>query len=260
MFETATTTVYARSNRVTVLEAVSFSLILHAAVVAVALAANTWSVSFPDQSPAFVVSFVLADPTPPPPPPPPARPLVKTEPAQQVATVKPDEVLAPTVIPDEIPIVQSQVVAAIAAAPTGVEGGVAWGVEGESAGGVVEGDRGGKPQGVVGSAGDGEVVDHMVHVARDKPLPMFPLSQVYPSYPEDARMNAWEDNLVVRYIIGRDGRVKDVQVVRLPEHDVFIDGTVRAIRSWRFRPLIRDGERQEVVHELTIQYRLTQEG
>ena len=37
-------------------------------------------------------------------------------------------------------------------------------------------------------------------------------------------------------------------------------GTVRAIRSWRFKPMIRDGQKQEVIHELTIQYRLHEEG
>ena len=39
---------------------------------------------------------------------------------------------------------------------------------------------------------------------------------------------------------------------------VFIDVTLKAIKNWRFRPMIKDGERQEVVHELTIYYRLQQ--
>ena len=34
--------------------------------------------------------------------------------------------------------------------------------------------------------------------------------------------------------------------------------TLKAIKNWRFRPLVKDGERQEVVHELTIYYRLQQ--
>jgi len=103
-----------------------------------------------------------------------------------------------------------------------------------------------------------EAPDGRVHIARDKKLPMLPLSQVYPNYPEDARMRAWEDELVVRYVIGKDGRVKEVTIISAPQRDVFVDGTVRAIRSWRFKPMIKDGERMEVVHELTVYYRLNQ--
>jgi TonB family protein len=152
------------------------------------------------------------------------------------------------------------IAAAVSAVSTGVDGGVSWGTDDGSAGGVLSGETGGQPGGVIGGVAGLEPPDHMIHIARDKPLPMFPLSQVYPAYPEFARLNAWEDDLVVRYIIGKDGRIRDVQVLKRPQHEVFIEGTVRAISHWRFKPLIRDGERQEVVHELTIQYRLSQEG
>ena len=104
--------------------------------------------------------------------------------------------------------------------------------------------------GVVGGEGGVVVESDTVVVERDKPLPMFPLSQVYPTYPEEARLRAWEDQLVVRYVIGKNGRVKEVTVISAPERPVFIDVTLKAIKNWRFRPMIKDGERQEVVHEL----------
>jgi TonB family protein len=256
VFETANTTVYARSNRLTVFEAVTFSLILHLAAGVVALAANIWKVDFPDQSPAMVISFVLADPTPPPPPPPPARTVAKPQTAQ-AGIVPPDQIVAPTVIPDEIPVVQNTVVALVPETSiTGVEGGA--GVQEGSADGILGGEVGGVAGGVVHSVVDARPAAGVVEFARDMPLPMFPMSQVYPSYPENARISLWEDDLVVRYVIGKDGRVKSVQVIRNPEHEIFVDGTVRAIRSWRFKPLVRDGQRQEVIHELTIQYRLHQ--
>ena len=50
----------------------------------------------------------------------------------------------------------------------------------------------------------------------------------------------------------------DCARVSPPQRNVFVDVTLRAIRSWRFRPMIRDGERLEVVHELTVYYRLNQ--
>jgi TonB family protein len=69
-----------------------------------------------------------------------------------------------------------------------------------------------------------------------------------------------EGQLVVRYIIGRDGRVKDVIVIDHAEDSAFDQAAVRAIRNWRFRPMIKDGQPTEVVHELTVLFRLEQEG
>jgi TonB family protein len=102
----------------------------------------------------------------------------------------------------------------------------------------------------------GVVSDARVHVERDRPLPMAALSQVYPVYPERARLQYLEDELVIRYVIGKDGRVREVKIVTPPRDSNFADATVRAVRNWRFRPLVKDGERQEVVHELTVYYRL----
>jgi periplasmic protein TonB len=135
----------------------------------------------------------------------------------------------------------------------GVAGGVEGGIEGGEVGGVVGG--------VLASVIIPEVkqeIPNRVTIERDKPLPLYPLSQVYPAYPEDARVRAWEDRLVVRYLIGKDGRVKEVTVVSPPEREAFVKPTLKAIRSWRFKPLVRNGERQEVVHELTVFYRLQQ--
>lgn len=161
------------------------------------------------------------------------------------------ENLAPSIIPDEIPEVVEQMVEA--GVEGGVEGGVAGGVVGGSIDeGILGGDVGGATGGVVGSVDDGRVV-----VPRDATLRMSPLSQVYPTYPERARMQRWEDQLVVRYVIGTDGRVKEVTILDPAHRKIFDDATLAAIRHWRFRPMIKDGEAKEVVHELTIYYRLS---
>ena len=170
----------------------------------------------------------------------------------------PADVLAPNLIPDGIPIVKPQSIPMDAlASAKGFIGGIEAGLDYGLVGGIAEGDAGGKIGGTIGGIVT-EIPDGRVHIARDTKLPMLPLSQVYPNDPEDARMRSWEDELVVRYVIGKDGRVKEVSIVSAPQRPVFVDGTVRAIRSWRFRPMVRDGERQEVVHELTVYYRLNQ--
>jgi hypothetical protein len=44
---------------------------------------------------------------------------------------------------------------------------------------------------------------------------------------------------------------------RSADRKIFDEATINAIRHWRFRPMIKDGEAMEAVHELTIRYRLT---
>jgi len=117
--------------------------------------------------------------------------------------------------------------------------------------------KGGEIGGIVGSVVTTPAPPpDTIIVKRDAPLPTAPMSMVFPKYPEEARLRGWEDAVVVRYIIGKDGRVRDVIVLDKPERDLFEKPTVKAIRTWRFRPLKKDGVAQEVVHELTIIFKL----
>lgn len=259
MFETVVPEKFAKRSRKAFYEALPFSIAVHALIAAGTVTAHLWTVEFPDQSPAQMMSFSLTEiPPPPPPPPPPPKPAAMQAAVQKVVMVQ-TEILAPTMIPDAIPEVfpQSMVAALPDASTLGVEGGI----DGGEIGGVIGGMAGGVIGGLIGGTEGGIVTDtNQVMVERDKPLPMFPLSQVYPSYPEEARLRAWEDQLIVRYVIGTNGRVKEVTVISPPERHLFVDVTLKAIRNWRFRPLIKDGERKEVIHELTVFYRLNQMG
>ncbi len=241
MFETVAPPPAARPSKKPFYEALPLSIAFHAAVGVAALTANVWQVVFPMDSPAQAVAFSIAElPAPPPPPPPPPAAV----PPEQLPVKQPlsHDIVAPTVIPDEIPVAQPEIVQMPPEQPP--ESGVV--------GGIFGGDIGGTPGGVIG----GVVTDDRVHVDRDRPLPMIPLSQVYPIYPEKARLHYLEDELVIRYVIGRDGRVREVIVLSPPKNEIFVEATIRAIRNWRFRPFVKDGERQEVVHELTVYYRL----
>jgi len=253
MFETVAPEIAGRRSRLILYESLPVSLAVHGAAIAIAVVIAVWNVTFPSQYPRFVRSYQLITiPDPPPPPPPPAPPKMVV---QNMAPVKMPENVAPTMIPDTIPIVQNELPKpemTTTGVVNGVEGGVEGGVVGGSPTGIVGGDLGGQTGGVIG----GIPKDAPIVIERDRPLPMYPMSQVYPRYPEDARLRHWEDSLVVKYTIGKDGRVKEVIVITPPERPVFSDVAVKAIRNWRFRPMIRDGEAKEVVHELTIFFRL----
>jgi protein TonB len=234
------------------------SIGVHALVIGAVFVAGLWQVTFPNQSPPLLTLYSLTSaPTPPPPPPPPAAAKRVVTQVQQTPVI-PMENVAPTVIPEEIPMVlPSATLAEIGPAPTGVEGGVEGGIEGGVVGGAIEGSDGGTVGGVVGSIVMADVAPpDTVVIRRDQPLPMAAMSQVYPRYPEEARIRGQEDVLLVRYIIGKNGRVRDVIVLQKPNREIFEKTTVKAMRQWRFKPYMKDGVPQEVIHELTVIFKL----
>jgi TonB family protein len=170
--------------------------------------------------------------------------------------VKLNEIVAPTIIPDEIPdvpimeAVEHSVGEGTGGSPL-VQG---WtGPAGEG-----EGTEPGVPGGVEGGVGE-ELPPNTVVVKRHQQLPMSmtPMSMVYPFYPDEARLRGWEDAVTVRYVIGRDGRVKSVEVLEPPQREIFQKTVVKAISHWRFRPLIKEGVAQEVIHELVVYFKLS---
>ncbi|MCU1229774.1 MAG: TonB family protein [Acidobacteria bacterium] len=265
MFETVATASVSRSRRL-LYETLPVSIVLHLIAVGVAVGASLWKVEFPRQSPRFVTMYSLTaipDPPPPPPPPPPPKPAQQQPPpaTHEVALVaRPqvpvEEIVAPTVIPDEIPLVSNSI-AQLATTAIAV-GGVATGIPGGEKDGQAGGEIGGKLHGITGGIQFPD--DGRVHIERGKPLPLLALSQEYPSYPPEMKKKRIEDSVIVRYVIGTDGRMKDVQVIDPAKQAVFNEVTVSAIRRWRFRPMIKDGKPTEVVHELLVNFELVPGG
>jgi len=181
---------------------------------------------------------------------------------QRPVIIPPGKEVAPTVIPETIPVVQPVTTLAMIEPEKAPDTGVVGGVDGGIAGGVIGGDpmvgvpggvMGGQPKGILGGF-LGE--DGRVHFGRNQSLPLYVERQDYPEYPEWGRIRGYEDQVVVRYIIGKDGRIKDVQVLSHASYPAFDDAVLEAIREWRFRPMIKDGKPVEVVHELAINFEL----
>lgn len=259
MFETVVPESFAKKSKRLVYETLPLSIAIHVLAIGGIFIAHIWQVIFPVDAPRLMVSYNLTEiPPPPPPPPPPAPPKAQATPVQPVQHVEPKEIVAPTVIPDAIPIVEEtpRVVAEVQGVPGGVEGGIEGGVVGGAVGGVVGGDVGGVDGGVIGGIVGNPLPTDRVIIERDKPLPMFPMSQTYPAYPEQARLRRIEDELVVRYVIGKNGKIKDVTVIQNAKNKVFDEAAVKAIKYWRFKPMIKNGEAVEVQHELTVFFRL----
>lgn len=257
MFETVSPEVFIRRDRSVFYETLPISLAIHILVVSWMFASAFIHVAFPKDAPHLAFAYQIALDPPPPPPPPPAARTTQTIQPVKATELPPDKVVAPTVIPDTIPIVEAQPVvaasiadlAAPAAGPSN-EGGVPGG---DPTAGVKGGTVGGEPRGILGGV---LLDDGRVHFKRDMPLPMFIEHQEYPEYPESARVKGWEDSVLVHYVIDTKGRVKELVILGHAEHKEFDEAALKAIRDWKFRPLIVDGSATEAVHELTVFFKL----
>lgn len=60
-----------------------------------------------------------------------------------------------------------------------------------------------------------------------------------PEYPASARAAGIQGLVIVRFVVGADGSVSQVQVLRGPPE--FHDEVLRVVRTWRFTPAYFDG-------------------
>ena len=254
MFETVVPETVAPRSRKLFYETLPLSLALHVVAVGAVVAAGLWDVVLPLNPPKLYAAYQLAATPPPPPPPPPPAVKARVIPQTRAVPVK-MPLVAPTVIPDEIPTVIEEPVTELPVVPVAQESAV----EGGTEGGVEGGEVGGQIGGVIGGVAPPEPPPdpNRIEVKRDEPLPMGAISQDFPEYPEFAQRRMWEDTLVVRYIIDKRGRVKEVIVLTPPEREEFTRATVSRIRQWRFHPYRdADGNPKEVAHELTVNFRI----
>lgn len=77
-----------------------------------------------------------------------------------------------------------------------------------------------------------------------------------PPYPPRLQRLEIEGRVVVKVLIGTDGRVKDVRIV-YADDDGFADVTERQARDkWRFEPATRDGQPVESWKELVLRFEI----
>ena len=77
---------------------------------------------------------------------------------------------------------------------------------------------------------------------------------VQPVYPSLARAAGVSGTVILEAVIGADGTVQDVRVLRpIP----LLDGAaIDAVRQWRFTPTLLNGEPVPVVMTVTVTFRL----
>ncbi len=77
-----------------------------------------------------------------------------------------------------------------------------------------------------------------------------------PDYPATERNLGRDGVVVVRVLVGADGRVKAVESLRATSDAFFAATKRRALSNWRFRPATRDGVAVESWREMTVRFTL----
>jgi len=260
MFETVAPETFRPRSRRVFYETLPVSLAVHLAGIGAAFASMIWNVVLPTQSPKMIVAYSLTQvPDPPPPPPPPpkpeAKPAVAAPKLAPPPPAAPAQIVAPTVIPDTIPEVVPPP-PAVAPPPPPPVAAAAPAVA--DAAGTPNGMTGGQPGGighVLGANGGitfGE--DGRVYVDRSVKLPLKEVVHEYPHYPDAAKKNHLEGSCLVRYTVGKNGRIIDIAILNHAVDPMFDEETLNTIRSWRYRPMMMNGKPVEVVHEVEVNY------
>lgn len=78
--------------------------------------------------------------------------------------------------------------------------------------------------------------------------------KVDPSYPAKARENYVTGDVLLRFIIDRQGNVTDLTV--LQGDPILVESAVKAVKKWKYRPYILYGEAIEAETTVKIQYHM----
>jgi len=187
---------------------------------------------------------------PPPPPPPPAAPEV----VKMIRNVETEmvggQLRTPTRIPNKIAMIREEQQPP-SASSGGVIGGVPGGVPGGQLGGVLGGIIGSNPN-VVPRVPKPEVV--RVRVSQGVSTGHL-INKVEPVYPPLARNARVQGQVVLTAIISRDGTIQDLRV--LSGHPLLIQAALDAVRQWRYKPYLLNGEAVEVETTVTVNFILT---
>jgi protein TonB len=161
---------------------------------------------------------------------------------------------APTPLPAMAPVepVLERPVEGAAPEEAAVEGGSA-GVAsvGGVVGGIVGGVLNGREGGLVGATGGAALELKQVAVAPRV------LQQVKPRYPQRAKADGLEGLVVVRVIIGIDGRIEPEHTRVLRSVPGLDAAAISAVSQWRFSPAVgHQGRAVRVIVEIPLQFSL----
>jgi protein TonB len=81
------------------------------------------------------------------------------------------------------------------------------------------------------------------------------IRRVQPVYPEAAKAMRVQGAVVLQAIISKEGRIEHLQAIR--GHFLLVQAALDAVRQWRYRPYVLNGEAVEVETQVTVNFVLS---
>ena len=75
-------------------------------------------------------------------------------------------------------------------------------------------------------------------------------------YPPEARAKMIHGDVVLRAIIDKEGKISEVRV--LDGDETLAKAAVDAVRQWRYKPMLSDGQPAEVETTITVTFSLAE--
>ncbi|MFO7930092.1 MAG: energy transducer TonB [Desulfosalsimonas sp.] len=86
--------------------------------------------------------------------------------------------------------------------------------------------------------------------------PLTPVSRISPTYPLQAKRRNLEGWVKVRFVVDKQGRVKDVTILEQEPEEVFDKAVRDCVSRWRFEPGTVGGTKVKTEAETTIRFEL----
>ena len=210
--------------------------------------------AFTEQLPkAQLMTFLVAPPPPPPPPPPAAEQIQRVVKQIQTDVLNNGELRTPTKIPVKIQMIKEEEPPPPMPASGGVVGGVPGGIPGGQLGGVI-----------------GSVISSTSSLAAvPKFIPVTPqrvrisqgvtkgmcIHRVEPTYPPLARSARVQGDVVLSAVIDTNGQIQNLVLVS--GHPMLVPAAITAVKQWRYKPFLLNGQPVEVETTITVIFSLS---
>jgi protein TonB len=207
---------------------------------------------FTEQLPKSQLLTFLVAPPPPPPPPPAEQQVARVMKQIQTDLMSSGQLRTPTRIPEKVQMIKEEEAPPPMPASGGVVGGVPGGIPGGQLGGVIGG--------IVNSTSNlafvpklQPVMPQRVRVSQGVTQGLL-VHKVPPPYPTLARSARIQGDVVLKAIIDKQGNIQDLQLVS--GHPMLVPSAIDAVRQWRYRPYLLNGQPVEVETTITVIFTL----
>jgi protein TonB len=231
------------------------SLVLQLFLIGLLLLLPLW---FTDELPKQQLLTLLEAPPPPPPPPPPATSIPSAAKVVKVTSnIANGRLRTPSRIPSRVQMIKEDE----APPPVPTTGGVVGGVPGGIPGGQLDGVIGG----IISSSSSLAAVPRLsqpppvvqrVRVSQGVTKGLL-IYRVEPAYPPLAKQARIQGVVVMTAIIDKGGNVQNLQVVS--GHPLLAPAAIEAVKQWRYKPFLLNGQPVEVETTVTVNFRVQSE-